>query len=137
MQEPGEPPKGLLPMARYVLSLRCWALLHHPGLTDLEDDLALLMADADSSEVDAEMHMRILQHYSNVRLAVVLPCAWGVTYELHHPGLTKLALLMADADSSEVDAEMHMRILQHYSNVRLSVSCLVSVVLPMSLTTWV
>ena len=54
-------------MAKYMLSLRCWALLHYPGLTDLEDDLALLMADKDSSELDAELHMRILQHYSNVR----------------------------------------------------------------------
>ena len=58
--------KGLLPTAKRMLGLRCWALLHTPDLTDLEQDLGLLIADANSSELDAELHARILHRYSKV-----------------------------------------------------------------------
>ena len=61
--------KGLLPTAKHMLGLRCWALLHTPDLTDLQQDLGLLIADANSSELDAELHARILQRYNKVRLA--------------------------------------------------------------------
>ena len=61
--------KGLLPTAKHMLGLRCWALLHTPDLTDLEQDLGLLIADANSSELDAELHARILQRYTQVGAA--------------------------------------------------------------------
>ena len=63
--------KGLLPTAKHMLGLRCWALLHTPDLTDLEQDLGLLVADANSSELDAELHARIMQRYTKVGCADV------------------------------------------------------------------
>ena len=45
LQQAGELPWRLLPVPKYMLSLRCWALLHYPGLTNIEDHLALLVAD--------------------------------------------------------------------------------------------